>query len=528
MNKNQITLLLLCIVVFLSTIFVGCKKNLEPVPEITPNTKSSPYDHNIRELAEMHNKAFQELLKAYDYQAEDWQQAFIASINSISLIDEKEKEMLIEEFVNNGWLTMNSCDEYVERIVNDAFEAIGNYNFEHHDIVMKYVNQCIDLTKNIKNYDQFVKEEDNIVEYARHELNDEELIAVQSVAYVFESTSYLWLPQEMGGSGLALSFILSINPDFKYETLTKDIPTWLRNGLIADGVTAVVKLPQIIAAVAAGGAAGVVAVAVRIGASSVAAALYTAVKVQPKSKNLPDEEMQKMGMYHNEAVLQLIENFNTSTDNLQEEMNRCISIMDGLTDEEKKQLIDELNNEKWWEQNPYKSTEILINNFYESIVNSQFEKKDALLKYAKDCVDNANDISNLASYVYDNNKLLEAASEELGEGTELDILKSLVYVANSSAELWLPESFGGTGVFGDFINSFDPDMNIVQNRDVPRWVKNGILRDAITAASIFSFCWWTITSPQALLGVAVASGISSAIAAAQTYLEDKNPKPKKQ
>ena len=69
MNKNQITLLLLCIVVFLSTIFVGCKKNPEPLPEITPNTKSSHYDHNVRELAEMHNKAFQELLEAYDYQA---------------------------------------------------------------------------------------------------------------------------------------------------------------------------------------------------------------------------------------------------------------------------------------------------------------------------------------------------------------------------------------------------------------------------------------------------------------------------
>lgn len=524
MNKNLIKLLL-CIVVLLSTIFIGCKKNIEPTPTIIPDSKSGTNDHYVRELAEMHNQAFKELVDSYVYQSEDWQQAFISSINNLSLIDEKEKEMLIEELVNNGWLSMNSCDEYVERIVNEAFETIGNCNFEHHDIVMKYVNQCLDLTNNIMNYDQFVADMEKVVENARCELKDDELIAVQSIAYVFESTSYLWLPQEMGGSGIALSFILSINPEFDYGAFTKDIPTWLRNGLIADGATALWKLPKFIAACAAGPAA-VAGVAAWVGASSVAAALYTAVKIQnPKSLNSPNLDLKQLGILHNEAVYQLIENFNPIADNLQDEMNRCISIMDGLTDEDKDRIINELNESEWWNQGTYESTDRLINDLYENIQNGQFEKKEALMMYLEGCVNNVYELQDLNSLQSRNTQLLKAATKELGKGVELDILKSLVYVVNSSAELWLPKSLGGKGVFGDFINSFDPDMNLVQNRDVPTWVKNGILRDGIKAAAIFSFCWWTITTPQMLLGVAVSSGISSAIAAAQTYLEDR-PKPK--
>ena len=528
MNKNQITLLLLCIVVFLSTIFVGCKKNLEPVPDITPNTKSSPYDHNIRELAEMHNKAFQELLEAYDYQAEDWQQALLSSINNISFLNEEEKETLIRNIENNGWLSLNSGDELVEKLNNDALESIGNCNFEHHDIVVKYIDQCTELTNNIINYEQFVADVELVVENARRELDEQEFIAVQSVAYVLESTSYLWLPREIGGSGVALSFILSINPDFNYGALSKGkpMPEWLKNGLIADGKAAIGgTIPTMIVILTGAGGFGLYASA--IGVASVSEAIYTAVKPQqPNRSSLPDEELQKVGMYHNEAVLQLIENFNTSTDNLQEEMNRCIGLLSGLSDESKEQLIATLNEEEWWNQDPHERTNALINKLFENIQNSEFENKDALLKYAKECVDNVYDIRDLASFVDNNNQLLETASQEMGEGTELDILKSLVYVVNSTAELWLPESFGGTGVFGRFINSFDPNMNLFTRTGVPRWVTDGILRDGITLATEFSLFWWAMTTPQSLLIAAAGAGLDSVVAAIETYIEDKKPKKK--
>lgn len=521
MNKNLIKLLL-CIVVLLSTIFIGCKKNIEPTPTIIPDSKSGTNDHYVRELAEMHNKAFKELVDSYVYQPEAWQEAFLASINNLSLLDEKEKEMLIEELVNNGWLSMNSCDEYVERIVNEAFETIGNCNFEHHDIVMKYVNQCIDLTNNITYYDQFVSDLEKVVENARHELKDDELIAVQSIAYVFESTSYLWLPQEMGGSGIALSFILSINPEFDYGAFTKDIPTWLRDGLIADGGYALYKSYKIYLCVLAGGV-GWAKLAVEIGAWSVGAALYSAVQVKPNRVSSSDLDLKQLGILHNDAVYQLIGNFNTSTDNLQDEMNRCISIMDGLTDEDKDRIINKLNESEWWNQGLDESTERLINNLYENIQNGQFEKKEALLLYLEECINNVYELQDLNSLKHKNTQLLKAATKELGKSVELDILKSLVYVANSSAELWLPESHGGTGVFGDFINSFGTNLRLSPDRGkpVPRWVLNGILNDAISAATTFSFCWWAITTPQGLLAVAIESGVSSAIAAVQTYIEDK-------
>lgn len=215
---------------------------------------------------------------------------------------------------------------------------------------------------------------------------------------------------------------------------------------------------------------------------------------------------------HNDFILDLINNFDKSKENKEEEfLSAMTKTLDKYGVENKKRFIIECKTafSADWNSNQY--VKEIYDKMYEFIVSNLDNSKRVIdyIDKAKCLVLNSNNFREIKKGV---DLIIEQATRNL-YGNDLAIVKLYCEQLINSSYLWLPKDNGGCGIGYDFMNYLNGT-----NSKAPLWVKNSLLSDAgavIVGSQFFVIPGAATPAGVLVWGLSVAG--SSIWAGFQTY-----------
>ncbi|MDR0828504.1 MAG: hypothetical protein LBN95_00115 [Prevotellaceae bacterium] len=215
-----------------------------------------------------------------------------------------------------------------------------------------------------------------------------------------------------------------------------------------------------------------------------------------------DEQIEQIGIIHNQTVIDFVNNFNYNTDNIYAEFVNQVSQWD-ISPMELAKLPNGVSTSEY---------------YYEVIKANLSEKAHAFIYGVADNFITFNNVNDLAEYI----ELQKSYAKGIFKGAELDIVLTTLTVYKYSAKLWFDTTEGGMGL----IDVFSERCGITGVEQAPanslmkisEKKKQAIIAclvadgngasEAIVVAAIIVACGVELT-PAAIAAIAISAGVSS-------------------
>lgn len=208
------------LVLLLALVFIGFSCNKEETQAVSnENFELTLTKDQIESVGVLHNEHLTEAIQNFDFTATKPKVELVSRIKSLGI-----------EGIDGNYL----AEGYLET------EA-QQFKSELSDQAMVIVSRIEEGMTNIQNLDAFVSFLELEEEKVKEILHGTERSAVMVFISVTKKSAELWLPAELGGSGIGYAFMqrlaLSYNRDFSFENESK-APSWIGKVLKADGFAA--------------------------------------------------------------------------------------------------------------------------------------------------------------------------------------------------------------------------------------------------------------------------------------------------